>query len=474
MNICPVCRQPPRDAMLVKCERCQVPFVDDKVLFSTLSQEQLRHVAQQVLKSWTFWSVLLVGIVGIVWLTLGVIDYFTGRKVQTVIDNIQSSVSSSLNQAHTLMTNNIARRFREPELQSLMETVVSQEATARIDSTADRVIEQKLTALVRPQIDQINATLTTAKTQTLALDKDVDVLHQTLSTISDEQQFLSLANSARLYSLKSFLDLERLSQTTNSFAKDAGQIVWALRRDMEIDRQSLTEYVPVEQLGEEYEYTGPFTSEEIAYRFKVPSAVESAANVARKENLRCFVPQLVALAKREDNLWVQNRITHAISALSGQKFFPWTLQRLSNWWETSSSQFTNWPYATFEKGMDHFASLRYKEAVADFESIIVSDPYADKSRALAIASAIEVGDTNKAVALSSAWKYPDGRWARWTKAKMNLSTGEVAQATEQLATIAADFKTFSDIAYMQPGNHVLRKVNWDLYRRKLKDLETKK
>lgn len=408
-----------------------------------------------------------------VWLSLGILDYVTGRKVQTVIDDIQASVSNNLQQAHSIMTSNIAQRFRTPEIQTLMEAVVSKEASTRIDSTADRVIDQKLTALVRPQIDQINTALSTAKTETLTLGQDLDALRQTLSIVSDEQRFLLLANSARLYSLRSFLELETLSQTTNVFAKDAGQIVWALRRDMEIDRQSLTEYVPIEQLGEEYEYRGPFTSEELAYRLKVPVAVESAANAIRKENLKCFIPQLVDLAKREENLWVQNRITHTISVLSGEKFYPWTVNRLSNWWEKSSSQYTNWPYATFEKGLGHLDATQYKDALREFGVIVASDGYADKSRALALACAIEIGDTNGVAVFSTGWKYPEGRWARWAKARLNISTGDVAQVTKQFAELAAECRTFPDAAVMNPGNPLLRQVDWSLYSQTLKELLNK-
>jgi hypothetical protein len=302
------------------------------------------------------------------------------------------------------------------------------------------------------------------------LSDSLDGLRKTLTVVTDEQEFLSLANAARLYSLSAFLELDRLSQTTNAFAKDAKQIVWALRRDMEIDRQSLTEYVPIEFFDGKYTYNGPFTSEEIALRLRIPQGVEGGANLARKEGLKYFIPQLVTMAQSENNLWVANRITHAISVLSGRECFPWTLDSLKTWWEGSSAQFTNWPYASFDKALIRFNARQYFGARLEFESIINSDPYADQSRALAIICAIETGDTNKIATLATNWKYPDGRWASFSKAKMNLSTGDVTQATIQLAEFAAKYRTLENWIAIRPGVHYLRQVDWPLYEQKLTEL----
>ena len=43
-KVCPVCRQSPQDDMLVKCEKCKVPFVDEASLKLSLSADELRQV----------------------------------------------------------------------------------------------------------------------------------------------------------------------------------------------------------------------------------------------------------------------------------------------------------------------------------------------------------------------------------------------------------------------------------------------
>ena len=123
-----MCRCPPRDGILVQCDRCKVPFVDEASLKISLSADELRHVAGDILRSWKFWVPLCVGMLAAAWLALQIVDYLTGRKVQDVIGNIQTSVSNSLVEANTMMTNDIAQRFKEPHIQNLMENVASAQA----------------------------------------------------------------------------------------------------------------------------------------------------------------------------------------------------------------------------------------------------------------------------------------------------------------------------------------------------------
>lgn len=52
-KVCPVCRQSPRDAMLVKCELCRVLFVDEALLKLSLSPDELRQVATHFPRSFS-------------------------------------------------------------------------------------------------------------------------------------------------------------------------------------------------------------------------------------------------------------------------------------------------------------------------------------------------------------------------------------------------------------------------------------
>ncbi len=161
-KVCPVCRLPPKDALLIKCDRCKVPFVNVASLRGTLSPDELRQVAKYMRRSWGFWGGLFLGVIGTVWVGFQIVDYATGRKVHDVIEVITDDVEKSLEEANTRMKDEIARRFEDTKIQRLMEQVVTQQAVARIDATADEVIEEKLRTKIAPRLEKIDESLTHA------------------------------------------------------------------------------------------------------------------------------------------------------------------------------------------------------------------------------------------------------------------------------------------------------------------------
>ena|ERR1017187_6442296 len=92
-KICPKCGRPPSDPRLFSCDNCKVPFVEEDAEQAQLTEAQIRSVANHILKSVRFWFFLCIGVVTIVWAVLEIIDYFTGRKIQTVIDQIETRTS---------------------------------------------------------------------------------------------------------------------------------------------------------------------------------------------------------------------------------------------------------------------------------------------------------------------------------------------------------------------------------------------
>ena len=158
-KVCPRCQKPPRDAHLIICDQCKVPFVDEALLRRTLSPDELKQVASYILRSWKFWCPLFLGVLAVVWLGFQVVDYATGRKVHDVIKVITDDVDKSLAEANTRMMDEIARRFEDTNIQRLMEQVVTQQAVARIDATADEVIEEKLRTEVAPRLEKIDESL---------------------------------------------------------------------------------------------------------------------------------------------------------------------------------------------------------------------------------------------------------------------------------------------------------------------------
>ena len=162
-KVCPVCRLPPKDALLIKCDQCKVPFVDEALLRRTLSPDELKQIASYVLRSWKFWGPLFLGVLAVVWVGFQIVDYATGRKVHDVIEVITDDVDKSLEEANTRMKDEIARRFEDTNIQRLMEQVVTQQAVARIDTTADEVIEEKLRTEITPRLEKIDESLTHAR-----------------------------------------------------------------------------------------------------------------------------------------------------------------------------------------------------------------------------------------------------------------------------------------------------------------------
>ncbi len=167
-RVCPVCRQSPQDQMLVKCDRCKVPFVDETSLELSLSQDDLKQVVQHILKSWRFWIPLAVGVFAAVWAVLQTVDYITGRRVQNVFDDIHTNVSNSLVKANSVMTNEIARRFQEPNIRELMEQVASAESRNIISNRVTPIVEG-----FRVETRQYLAEIKDTKDRVVSLEKDI-------------------------------------------------------------------------------------------------------------------------------------------------------------------------------------------------------------------------------------------------------------------------------------------------------------
>ena len=373
------------------------------------------------------------------------------NQISPQVVQFKADVADELREVQALVEKT---RIRESEGQKHKASIVG--IVTDLEQIRDR------TGVAESRLATVETNLVVADSKLEGLNDQLASFYERFDRVTQEQEFLTVANRARLYSLHAFQDLETLSQTTNDFAADANQLVWSLRRQMELDREQKTEYVPIEQAGD-YDYKGPFTSEEIATRLRARPTVESGANLARKESLKAFIPQLVMMAQDEPNLWVQNRITYAISTLADENFMPWDTAGLKAWWAGHGTSYTNWPYKTYDEAMSLVGACNYKGALPKLQEIVESDPRADKSRAIAIACACEIGDTNSVAKLNENWKFPKGRWREWAGIRINLSTGAVETATADLADLAEKYKTFPAQAMMSQGNHILRQIDWAKY-----------
>lgn len=110
-----------------------------------------------------------------------------------------------------------------------------------------------------------------------------------------------------------------------------------------------------------------------------------------------------------------------------------------------------------------FGLLESRIALTNFESVLVIDRAADKSRALAMACAIEIGNMVKAQQLNTDYELKGERWEQWANGKMMLATNAIQQGTEKFASLAKKYPTFPTRAWIEKGNHVLRQIDWALY-----------
>jgi len=389
-------------------------------------------------------------------------SFLMSNQISPQVAKFKSDIANELQEAQSLVDKT---RALEAEGQKHRASIVGIVSNLEHIATRARIAEERLTTV---ETNLILASSTLEGLNTKLTDFD-----QRFEKVTEEQEFLSVANRARLYSLESFNKLQTISRSTNIYAADAKQLVWSLRRQMDLDRKQGTEYVPIEQAGE-YVYKGPFTAEEIADRLRTRAGVEGGANLARKEKLNTFIPQLVAMSKDERNLWVQNRITYSISTLAKEDFMPWETSRLERWWDEHGSSYTNWPYSSYDRALNYISKGRYAQALDQLKKIVEKYPRADKSRALALACACETGDTNTIHKLDSSWKFPKARWAEWARIKMSLSTGAVESATADLANLSLKYKSFTSKAYIAPGNHIWHKINWERYSELLREDKSEK
>ena len=83
------------------------------------------------------------------------------------------------------------------------------------------------------------------------------------------------------------------------------------------------------------------------------------------------------------------------------------------------------------------------------------------SRALAIISFIELGETNEAAELAEKFKDPAGRWKKWANAVVELHAGSVSNATVQFVELKRSDPTMGYLPV--EGPHAWDKIDWQLF-----------
>jgi hypothetical protein len=270
---------------------------------------------------------------------------------------------------------------------------------------------------------------------------------------------MALLNRGEVFDREAIQELQTIAQGTNEIAPLAQAMFNKVQRTLVLDRVA-PNYVTFQ---EGKQYGGPFTSDEIASDLAtMPSPeLDGIVNMIGKQTL--FVPKLVELAHQSKDLWTINRIAKALNDMTGVDFYPWDLQPLDKWWAQNSLSYTNWPFDQYQRVLTAFRAGKYDIALTNFESVLVIDRVADKSRALAMACAIEIGDMAKAQQLDTNYALKGERWEQWANGKMMLATNAIQQGTEKIASLAKKYPTFPAGAWIGEGNHVFRQIDWALY-----------
>jgi hypothetical protein len=291
------------------------------------------------------------------------------------------------------------------------------------------------------------------------LQSSVDAAQEQAKKLQDEQKLMALLNRGEVFDRDAIQQLQTIASGTNEIAPLAKAMFDKVQRTLVIDRSAYS-FVILNN-----DYGGPFTSDELAILLSTePSPqLDGIVNTIGKQTL--FVPKLVELAHQSRDLWTINRIAKALNDMTGVNFYPWDLQPLDSWWAQNSTNYTNWPYDKYEKASEAFKSVHYEEALTNFESVLALDPAADRSRALAIGCAVEIGNIPKAQKLSTDFTIKDGRWEHWAQGKMMLATNGIRQGTEEFVSLTKKYPTFAENAWIVEGTHILRQVDWTLYRK---------
>lgn len=450
-KICPKCRREQKNPSLLGCEDCKVPYINEDELFTNFTRDELKVIASFILKDWRVYVVAgIILVAGVFLLDLGV-----GKKIENQVDKLLVTASNQVVAAYSTTTNQVAIKFQTfaQDASNRMEEAYSAATNLIVDKFREPNIRNTVENVAKREAKSILET---------AVQPAVD-------SFRADAQFLRLATRARAYDFKAYQRLLDLEAQTNENAYFAKQVVDEIDRSLEKDRSynaRIEKRIFMEPSGTHL-YSGPFTPDEFATLFsskQQDNAVhnrEGFINSVIDLNQPLFLPQLFAFLTNEADLSVADRLTLAISQLSKQDFHPHDFEQIKQWWQSNQSDYTNWPVAELQRGLEQFASVHYSEAAESFARVLQIDLAADMSRALAVVCNWEIGETNMAVTLAKEFKNPDARWAKLAAVKAELGSGNISNATVQLAFFATNFPTFSMLP--KEGMHAWRKIDWELF-----------
>jgi tetratricopeptide (TPR) repeat protein len=465
------------------CPSCSNLAFEQTAKFE-LSSEQLQELAKVVSENLTkkprvLWGVTwrvgllvfaLLGIPGAItgWNIWSSFDDFkntTTKNIETQFRLLNQSSSNQIVKAYSDITNDVAVKFE----------IFAQEANTQIASAYSSVTNQIADQFQEPRVQQTVESVAKGEAKIIFENEVRPVVEEfhanvegKLKAIENGEDFLELANKARAHDYQAYLSLRDLSTQTDAVGNSSSRVTAEIDRAMEEERAGFTHMSLSESVGANH-YSGPFTSDEIARDLNSAnssSGREGIVNAVRDLHQPLFLGKLIEWFTNETDLMVADREALAISEITKEDFHPRDLDQVKLWWNTNKIAYTNWPYAEFNQGLIEFSYTDFSDAAKLFEQVLKLDSVADMSRALAIACYWETGETNKAMTSAKQFNNSSGRWAQWAAAKAQLETGDITNATIQLANIYTNYPTMIARGFVQEGFPVWRKVDWQLFKGK--------
>ena len=449
-KICPACGAPVLDPSKQFCSKCEsLP----RVLSGGLSREEFEQISQavstQLKDDWKFKAQIVGAVILLVLAIIGIIDAILGfnlkdnmaehfrnlesqatNKINASLGDLDKNVQTTLARVDNEMRSNIIQRFGATHIQAVIQDVAKEEAKLILESE------------VQPAV----------------------------TSFKEDALFMRTIARAQGYDFKAYEALLEIGKGTNENAKIANQALDELDRSLARDRSEFTPRRTFMSYSGTNFYRGPFTSDELASSFSAATQDstsfnrEGFINTLAGLNQPLFLPRLVECFTNETDLAVADRLTIAISGLAKEDFHPRDFERVITWWSNSKASFTSWPFADFDTALNALLRSDFSLAVKSFEQVLSIDPSADMSRAFAIKSWFEVGQTNKAVELAKGFKDSAGRWAKWGNAFVELETGSVSNATVSFAELSKANQSTMLIS-PQEGARFWRKLDWPLLRK---------
>jgi hypothetical protein len=443
---CPACGQPVPDEAKQFCPACEKLELSG----SKLSNEDFERLSQLVSvklgANRKFKTQIIASVMLVVLFVIGVIDAIVGfnlkenlarhfqnqedqakQRIQDHLASLDDDVKKALDQVDVQMRRNIVRKIEAPAIQSIIQDVVKVESKGILE------------AEVRPAVDRFR----------------------------EDAVFIRTVARAQAFDFKAYQRLLEIGTQTNDNAKLANQVVAEIDRSLQKDRSEIFGKTIYAQVSGTNVYYGPFTSDELALSFS--SAQQDMTSLNREGFVNTvsglkqplFLHRLIGFFTNESDLVVADRLTMAISDIAKENFRPHDFEQIQGWWHSRKNEYTNWPFSELDSGLEGIRRGRYSDAANSFEQVLKIDPSADMTRALAIVSYFELGETNQALELAKGFKEPAARWAQWAAAMTELHTGNVSNATVRLAVLKR--KNPSMISLPREGESLWNRIDWKLF-----------